>query len=153
MSDLTFILVIESKRSRDKELKCKGCHETGVVPRKGDVRRIRVHDRGTSDGHPRLLGVPRRVERLGRGVQQQDPLADQAGVRLPRLQVLQAEDLRPAEPEVPGQRLLTPILLGSRTNDGEALRSGAVSRCLPSGNPYCVKFLGSIPTTCHSSRT
>ena len=46
MSDLTLILVIESKQSRDEGLKCKGCRETGIVPRKGDVRRIRVHDVG-----------------------------------------------------------------------------------------------------------
>ena len=46
MSDSTLILSIESKQSRDEGLKCKGCREAGVVPRKGDVRRIRVHDVG-----------------------------------------------------------------------------------------------------------
>ena len=46
MSDSTLILVIEAKRSRDESLKCKGCAKTGVVPRKGQMRRIRCHDVG-----------------------------------------------------------------------------------------------------------
>ena len=64
-------------------------------------------DRGPPRGHTRLLGVPWLVERIRRGLQQQDTLADQAGVRLPRLQVLPAEGVRPAEPEVARLRLLT----------------------------------------------
>ena len=46
MSDLTLVLTIASKKSRDKELKCKGCAKAGVVPRKGEWRRIRCHDVG-----------------------------------------------------------------------------------------------------------
>lgn len=46
MSDMTLILTIASKRSRDEKLKCKACSEAGVVPRKGELRRIRCHDFG-----------------------------------------------------------------------------------------------------------
>ena len=46
MSDSTLILVIESRKSRDESLKCKGCGKPGVVPRKGQMRRIRCHDVG-----------------------------------------------------------------------------------------------------------
>lgn len=46
MSDLTLVLTIASKKSRDEGVKCRGCAKTGVVPRKGDVRRIRCHDVG-----------------------------------------------------------------------------------------------------------
>ena len=46
MSDMTLVLVIEPKKSRDEAIRCKECRQTGVVPRKGEVRRIRVHDVG-----------------------------------------------------------------------------------------------------------
>ena len=46
MSNLTLILTIASKKSRDEGLTCKGCARTGVVPRKGERRRIRCHDVG-----------------------------------------------------------------------------------------------------------
>ena len=46
MSDLTLILVIAPKKSRDDGIKCKGCSKPGVVPRKGKTRRIRCHDVG-----------------------------------------------------------------------------------------------------------
>ena len=46
MSDSTLVLTIASKKSRDDGLKCKHCSETGVVPRKGEWRRIRCHDFG-----------------------------------------------------------------------------------------------------------
>jgi len=46
MSDLTLVLTIASKKSRDEGVKCKACHKTGVVPRKGEMRRIRCHDFG-----------------------------------------------------------------------------------------------------------
>ena len=46
MSNLTLVLTIASKKSRDETVKCKGCAKTGVVPRKGEWRRIRCHDVG-----------------------------------------------------------------------------------------------------------
>jgi len=46
MSDVTLVLTIASKKSRDEGLKCRGCSETGVVSRKGEWRRIRCHDVG-----------------------------------------------------------------------------------------------------------
>ena len=46
MSDSTLVLTIASKRSRDEKLTCKACSEAGVVPRKGELRRIRCHDFG-----------------------------------------------------------------------------------------------------------
>ena len=46
MSDLTLVLTIASRKSRDEGLKCKGCAKAGVVPRKGEMRRIRCHDVG-----------------------------------------------------------------------------------------------------------
>jgi len=46
MSDSTLVLTIASKRSRDESLKCKECSAQGVVPRKGELRRIRCHDFG-----------------------------------------------------------------------------------------------------------
>ena len=46
MSDLTLVFTIESKRSRDEGVRCKGCDKPGVVPRKGKMRRIRCHDVG-----------------------------------------------------------------------------------------------------------
>jgi len=46
MSDLTLVLTIASKKSRDKGIKCKACSAAGVVPRKGETRRIRCHDVG-----------------------------------------------------------------------------------------------------------
>ena len=46
MSDMTLVITIAPKQSRDRELKCRHCHATGVVPRKGTMRRIRCHDVG-----------------------------------------------------------------------------------------------------------
>lgn len=46
MSDLTLVLTIASKKSRDESLKCKGCAKMGIIPRKGEWRRIRCHDVG-----------------------------------------------------------------------------------------------------------
>ena len=46
MSNLTLVLTITSKKSRDEGLTCRECAKTGVVPRKGEWRRIRCHDVG-----------------------------------------------------------------------------------------------------------
>ena len=46
MSNLTLVLTIASKKSRDETVKCRRCARTGVVPRKGEWRRIRCHDVG-----------------------------------------------------------------------------------------------------------
>ena len=46
MSNLTLVLTIASRKSRDEAVKCRGCAKTGVVPRKGEWRRIRCHDVG-----------------------------------------------------------------------------------------------------------
>lgn len=60
--------------------------------------RGRRHGRAAPQGHPRAL-EPRRDQRLDGGLQRKGPVADQAGLRISGLQILQAQDLRLAKHE------------------------------------------------------
>ena len=84
MSDLTLILVIESKQSRDEGLKCKGCRETGIVPRKGDVRRIRVHDVGRMRCYVEVPVRRMRCPKCGRRFKEKLPFVTSPRARVSR---------------------------------------------------------------------
>ena len=84
MSDLTLILVIESKQSRDEGLTCKGCRETGIVPRKGDVRRIRVHDVGRMRCYVEVPVRRMRCPKCGRRFKEKLPFVTSPRARVSR---------------------------------------------------------------------
>lgn len=70
---------------------CRLADDTGLPEMRSMAKQVREHIKGIL-----LLDVRRSEQRLHRGLQQQDPLADLPGLRIPRLRILQAEGLRPA---------------------------------------------------------